>query len=236
MHTPERIQKALAQEGLGSRREIERLILDGLIKVNGKPATIGQKITFNDKIKFKDKVIKLGEKQESKQMLLYHKPVGEICSTVPEKDLITVFDHLPKLYHSRWVMVGRLDVNTSGLLLFTNDGELAHKYMHPSFEQKRVYLVRAFGEVDLLILQQLRKGAELDGQMCKFESLDYKPGTNKNHTFTVVLREGKYREVRRLFESVGLTVSRLKRVQYGQYTLPRELRPGEFKKLILSLS
>lgn len=229
----ERIQKVLAQEGLGSRRQVEAWIQEGLIQVNGQNATLGQKIRSKDKVKFKGRLLKLGEKQESKQMLIYHKPVGELCSTVPEKDFTTVFENLPKLYHSRWVMIGRLDVNTSGLLLFCNDGNKAHELMHPSFQAKRVYLVRAFGEVDGRVLQQLKRGAMLDNTWCKFENIEFTPGHNKNHTFIVTLREGKNREVRRLFAENGLTVSRLKRIQYDQYTLPRDLPPGQFKTLIL---
>lgn len=233
MHELVRLQKVLAQEGLGSRRQVESWIEAGDIQVNGKTAILGQKVRLSDTIKLQGRLIKLGEKQEPAQLLLLHKPVGTLCSRVPEKDIPTVFENLPKLYHSRWVMVGRLDVNTSGLLLFTNDGAFAHKLMHPKFGEKRVYLVRAFGDVTDTVVNNLKKGAMLDGEWCKFESLSFEPGHNKNHSFKVSLREGKNREVRRLFEHHGLTVSRLKRIQYGQYELPRELAPGEFKKIML---
>ena len=234
MQPSERIQKALAQEGVGSRRQIEAWIEEGLILVNGKPAVLGQKLSGSEKIKVRGRIIKLGEKQESKQLLLYNKPVGTICSRTQENDCETVFKDFPNLFHSRWVLIGRLDINTSGLLLVTNDGQLAHEMMHPKFAQKRVYLVRAFGEIGDHTLTTLKKGAMLDGEWCKFESLEVIPGRNKNHSFKVTLREGKYREVRRLFEQVGLTVSRLKRIQYGQYSLPRQLALGAFQKLILN--
>lgn len=233
MREGERIQKVLAREGVASRRQIEAWIQAGSIRVNGKQATLGQSITPDDRIKVNGRVIRVGAKTESKQLLLYNKPVGELCSTRSEKDFRTVFENLPKLYHSRWVMVGRLDVNTSGLLLFTNDGQLAHELMHPKYSEKRVYLVRAFGDMTDDKLVQLKKGAQLDGNWCRFESIAFQPGFNKNHTFEVTLREGKYREVRRLFAAQDLTVSRLKRIQYGQYTLPRDVAPGEFKKIIL---
>ena len=228
----ERLQKILAKAGFGSRREMERWIEAGLIKLNGVDARIGDVANAEDKISVKGKIIENPLKFEIKtRVLLYHKPVGEISSRKDPKHLETVFDNLPHLKQGRWVQVGRLDLNTSGLLIFTNDGELANRLMHPKFEIEREYAVRVYGEVGPMVLKALLTGVELDDGVGKFTRIDYKGGEGKNTWYHVVLSEGRNREVRRLWESQGLEVSRLIRIRYGQLSMPRFLGRGEFFEL-----
>lgn len=228
----ERLQKILSQAGFGSRREIERWIEEGLIKVNGTVAKLGDGATANDKISVRGRVIDNPLQIEYKtRILLYHKPVGEISSRNDPKFTKTVFDSLPHLKQGRWVQVGRLDLNTSGLLIFTNDGELANRLMHPKYELEREYAVRVYGQVSPEAIKALLKGVELDDGIAKFKKVEFRGGEGTNGWYHVVLSEGRNREVRRLWESQGLEVSRLIRVRYGKLHMPRSLDRGSFVEL-----
>ena len=231
--TPQRLQKILSQYGIGSRRKIEQLIIEQQITVNGKIATLGCKVTLDDQIRISGKTINLKNKTEynKTKILLYHKPLGEICSRADPEGRPTVFNNLPILKGERWVMVGRLDINTSGLLLFTNNGEVANFLMHPSSNIKRKYAVRIFGEVTDEIIKKLKKGIFLDDGLAKFDTIKDMGGKGINHWYHVSLREGRNREVRRLWQSQGLQVSRIIRIQYGTVFLPDDLRPGKFIEL-----
>lgn len=236
----ERLQKVLAMAGLGSRRNMEELISSGRVKLNGKTAQLGQKVTANDKLQVDNRVINNPlAKKVSTKVLLYHKPMGEVCTRSDEKDRKTVFSQIPKLSHGRWIMVGRLDLNTSGLLLFTNNGELANRLMHPRHEIEREYAVRVLGKVSDSALKALKKGVMLEDGMASFDSIHYAGGHGINHWYHVVLKEGRNREVRRLFSHQNYTVSRLIRVRYAHLLLPRHLRRGLYQELapedILSL-
>lgn len=228
----ERLQKILSQAGLGSRREMERWIENGWVQVNGKPAKLGDSATGNDKITVKGKLIPNPLKvKQNTRILLYHKPVGEISSRHDPKFEKTVFDHLPKLRNGRWVQVGRLDLNTSGLLIFTNNGELANQLMHPRYGLEREYAVRVHGEVTLEMLHTLQKGVELEDGPAKFIRLEARGGEGTNSWYHVTLNEGRNREVRRLWESQGLEVSRLIRIRYGKLSMPRFLARGQTYEL-----
>lgn len=228
----ERLQKILSQVGLGSRREMEKWIERGDVQVNGVVAKIGQSATGKDIIKVNGKVIDnpLLTKQRTR-ILLYHKPVGEICSRNDPKFEKTVFDRLPRLKVGRWVQVGRLDLNTSGLLVFTNDGELANRLMHPKFEFEREYAVRVHGQVTPDMIKRLLKGVMLDDGMAKFNRIEYRGGEGANSWYHAVMSEGRNREVRRMWESQGLEVSRLIRIRYGALHMPRFLSRGEYIEL-----
>jgi len=227
MMRSERLHKVLSQMGFGSRREMERWIESGLIKVNKKVATIGMSIVVTDLIQVKGKRINnpLAVKQRTR-ILLYHKPIGEICSRSDPKHAKTVFDNLPQLKIGRWVQVGRLDINTSGLLVFTNNGELANHLMHPKNAFEREYAVRVHGTVTKEIIKNLRDGVVLDDGPAHFNLIDFRGGEGSNSWYHVVLTEGKNREVRRLWDSQGIEVSRLIRVRYGDIHLPRTLARG----------
>lgn len=228
----ERLQKILSQAGFGSRREMERWIEQGLIDLNGVPATLGDVATPNDTIRVKGKVISNPLKEEYKtRILLYHKPVGEISSRNDPKYSKTVFDNLPYLRQGRWVQVGRLDLNTSGLLIFTNNGELANRLMHPRYELEREYAVRVHGQVSPEMTKALLKGVVLDDGVAKFKRLDFRGGEGSNSWYHVILSEGRNREVRRLWESQGVQVSRLIRIRYGKLYMPRSLARGHFVEL-----
>ncbi len=228
----ERIQKILARAGYGSRREIERWVNGGDITVNGVVATTGQAVDENDKITLRGKVIKLASKLKAKpQVLLYHKKVGEICSRNDPEGRPTVFDHLPKLSSGRWIQVGRLDINTDGLLLFTTDGELANRLMHPSYQIEREYASRILGNVTDDMIDRLTTGVELEDGIAKFTRIKFEGGEGANSWYHVVLNEGKNREVRRLWESQDVVVSRLRRIRYGDITLHRSLRRGAYEHL-----
>lgn len=228
----ERLQKVLAMQGLGSRREMERWIEQGFIKINGKLAEIGQKVSSQDRIHVKGRLIKNPLKaSHTTKVLMYHKPVGEICTKNDPEKRKTVFDAVPLLNRGRWIMVGRLDINTSGLLLFTNNGELANQLMHPRYQFEREYAVRVFGKVDKVICQQLLKGVELDDGMARFTSLSAQGGDGANTWYHVTLNEGRNREIRRLWESQGVEVSRLCRVRYGNVLMPKQLRRGAHRYL-----
>ena len=228
----ERIQKILARAGYGSRREIERWVSAGEITVNGVIATNGQAITETDKVVLRGQVLKLASKLKAKpQVILYHKKVGEICSRNDPEGRPTVFDSLPKLSSGRWIQVGRLDINTDGLMLFTTDGELANRLMHPSYEIEREYASRILGEVTEEMLSNLKKGVMLEDGNAKFNSIHFAGGEGANRWYNVTLNEGRNREVRRLWESQELVVSRLRRIRYGNIELKRSLRAGNFEDL-----
>ncbi|TXH69006.1 MAG: pseudouridine synthase [Thiothrix sp.] len=228
----ERIQKLLSRAGYGSRREIERWIEAGEILVNGKVAELGQPISESDKVILRGKTLHLESKlRATPKVLMYHKKAGEMCTRHDPEGRPTVFDNLPHLRQGRWIMIGRLDVNTDGLLLFTTDGELANKLMHPSSEVEREYATRILGEVTAEMLQRLQTGVQLEDGPAHFLRIMEGGGEGANHWYHVVLAEGRNREVRRLWESQGLKVSRLIRVRYGFLSLPRSLRGGQHEEL-----
>lgn len=228
----EKLQKVLARVGLGSRRHMEQAIVDGRVSVNGKLATLGDRIEATDELRVDGRLVHFTVESEARRrVLIYYKPEGEICSRQDPEGRPTVFDRLPPLKGERWVMVGRLDVNSSGLLLFTTDGELANRLMHPSNEIEREYAVRVMGEVTPEIRAALLAGVELDDGPAKFERISELGGEGFNRWLQVVVKEGRNREVRRLFESQGLKVSRLLRTRYGTVTLPRTLKTGRHIEL-----
>ena len=228
----ERLQKILSQAGFGSRREMERWIESGLVHLNGVQAKLGDVATAEDKISVKGKIITNPLQLEQKtRVLLYHKPVGEISSRRDPKYSKTVFDNLPHLKQGRWVQVGRLDLNTSGLLIFTNNGELANRLMHPRYELEREYAARVYGQVSPDAIKALMKGVTLDDGIAKFKRIEAVGGEGTNSWYHVVLSEGRNREVRRLWESQGVEVSRLIRIRYGQLKMPRSLARGDFVEL-----
>lgn len=223
----ERLQKLLSQAGIGSRREMERWIEQGLVTVNGKLAKLGDGAGPGDKICVKGKLIENPLRSATKtRVLIYNKPIGEISSRHDPKHNKTVFDKLPYLKQGRWVQVGRLDINTSGLLLFTNNGELANQLMHPKYEMEREYASRVRGKVNDEMIQNLLKGVELEDGKANFKRIEFKGGDGANSWYHVVLTEGRNREVRRLWQSQGVEVSRLIRVRYGNITMPRFLTRG----------
>ncbi len=228
----ERIQKALARIGLGSRREIERWIGAGRITVNGRVAVLGDKITVTDRVYLDTDRVRLGAVSRLKtRVIMYHKPAGEVCTRRDPEGRPTVFAALPRLGTGRWIAVGRLDINTTGLLLFTNDGALAQRLTHPSSVIDREYAVRVLGEVDDGVMRRLRQGVALEDGLACFSDIVDAGGEGANHWYHVTLMEGKKREVRRLWESQGVRVSRLIRVRFGVAALPRRLRPGAIKEL-----
>ena len=227
----ERLQKVLAQAGLASRRQIESWIEQGRIQVNGQVAQLGVRVSAEDTILIDGKPFQPSSQPQKTRVIVYHKPVGEVCTRHDPEGRSTVFEHLPRLKTARWVAVGRLDINTAGLILFTTNGELANRLMHPSSEVEREYAVRVLGQVEPQQLQQLTKGVPLDDGMARFDSIVDAGGEGANHWYHVVLREGRNREVRRLWEAVGCTVSRLMRVRYGPIQLSRALRQGQWRDL-----
>lgn len=233
----ERIQKFLASRGIASRRQIEVWIEEGRLRVNGKPAEIGQRVSGHESFSLDGRTLRVAAEQELPRMvLMYHKPVGEICTRKDEEGRPTVFRRLPRIHQGRWVAIGRLDINTAGLLLFTNDGALANKLMHPSTEIEREYWVRVAGEVNEETLQALRKGMMLEDGFAKFDDIQPLQALNDDDTqynryYSVVLKEGRNREVRRLWEAVGCQVSRLKRIRYGNVSLPKSLPAGKHRLL-----
>ncbi len=233
----EKLQKVLANNGIGSRREMERWIQDGRITVNGSIATLGDRVTIADQIRVDGNVIARNKEKSPCRVLMYNKPEGELCARVDPEGRPTVFERLPNLVGERWITVGRLDINTSGLLLFTNDGELANRLMHPSHEVEREYAVRVFGEVTPKMLRTLAKGVELEDGIAKFNTIHVRPQEQEslNHWFNVTLSEGRNREVRRLWESQGVQVSRLIRVRYGNLELHKRLPQGAWIELDLKV-
>lgn len=231
----ERIQKVLAQAGYASRRELEEWITAGRVSVNGEPSFLGQKIGPGDRVKVNGKMVNLrfaAELQKrGSRVLVYHKPEGEIVSKDDPEGRPSVFDRLPAINKGRWIAIGRLDFNTSGLLLFTDDGDLANRMMHPRYEIEREYAVRLLGELTDEQIKQLTDGIQLEDGMAKFATLRDEGGEGSNHWYRVTLSEGRNREVRRMFETIGLTVSRLMRVRYGQVELPSRLKRGMYEEM-----
>ena len=228
----ERLQKVLARAGFGSRRQIETWIRAGKITVNGKLAELGVSVSESDLVKIEGRLVSIStDPASTARTLIYHKPAGELTTRKDEAGRPTVFDNLPKIKKGRWITVGRLDFNTSGLLLVTTDGELAHRLMHPSWQVEREYAVRILGKVEEGVLQRLLDGVELDDGVAAFASIRDAGGSGANHWYHVIVREGKNREVRRLWESQGLQVSRLIRIRYGPVGLPRDVRAGRFRDL-----
>ena len=228
----EKLQKVLARAGFGSRREVEEWIAAGRVKVNGKVAVIGERVGDDDKILVDGKKLSSqGKIKEETRVLLYNKPEDEICTRKDPQGRPTVFDRLPPIRHGRWVSIGRLDINTSGLLLFTTDGELANKLTHPSSQIEREYAVRVMGEVSPDMVQAMHKGVVIDGHLCRFTDIQFYAGTGINQWYHVVIMEGRNREVRKLWESQGLKVSRLKRVRFGPIFIPSNVKRGSFVEL-----
>lgn len=228
----EKLQKTLARAGLGSRRHMEQAITDGRVRVNGQLATLGDRVSETDEIRLDGRPVRFTPEADVPQRVIaYYKPEGEICSRQDPEGRPTVFDNLPRLKEGRWIMVGRLDINSTGLLLFTNDGELANRLMHPSSGIEREYAVRVMGTLTPDIQRQLCEGVTLEDGPAKFESVSELGGEGINRWWQVVVKEGRNREVRRLFESQNLKVSRLLRTRYGSQVLPRHLRTGRWIEL-----
>ncbi|HPF58097.1 MAG TPA: pseudouridine synthase [Candidatus Competibacteraceae bacterium] len=227
----ERLQKFLARVGFGSRRQIEDWIRQGRITVNGVPAQLGFQVNGAERIAIDGRLVQVRAFGQRRRVLAYYKPVGEVTSRRDDAERPTVFEKLPRLSDGRWVAVGRLDLNTQGLLLLTNDGELANRLMHPSSQIEREYAVRILGEVTPAMLQQLRQGVALEDGTAHFDEIIEAGGEGANHWYHVILREGRNREVRRLWESQGVAVSRLIRVRYGPVALRRGLHPGRWDEL-----
>ena len=228
----EKLQKVLARTGLGSRREIEVWIGKGRVKVNGRIAVIGDRVEDTDKIIVDGKKLVTSTKhRKDRRILLYNKPENEICTRKDPEGRPTVFDKLPVVKRGRWISIGRLDINTSGLLLFTSDGELANKLAHPSSQIEREYAVRVMGEVTSDMVQRMHKGLLIDGHLCRFTDIQYFAGEGINRWYHVVTMDGRNREVRKLWESQGLKVSRLKRVRFGPIFIPSAVKRGQFQEL-----
>ena len=230
----EKLQKVLANLGHGSRREVEGLIQAGKISVNGQLAKLGDRVDVQTqpKIRINGHLISTRMKeQDICRVLIYYKPEGEICSRHDPEGRATVFTNLPRLKNARWINIGRLDINTSGLLLFTTDGELANRLMHPRNEIEREYAVRVFGQVNDEQINQLRKGVQLEDGPAAFKSIQSQGGENANQWFNVVITEGRNREVRRMWDAVGVKVSRLMRIRYGNIILPKRLPRGGWTEL-----
>jgi 23S rRNA pseudouridine2605 synthase len=228
----EKIQKVMARLGLCSRREAERWIEEGRVSVNGSIIGLGTRVTSQDKVRVDGKLQHTDLHTDIKRrVIIYYKPEGEVCTRKDEQDRATVFDRLPSIKIGRWIMIGRLDINTSGLLLFTNDGELANRLMHPSHEIDRVYAVRVMGEVTQQMIQRLQRGVVLEDGEAKFDKIKSEGGQGINSWYHVTLKEGRNREVRRLWESQDVQVSRLIRLKYGEIELPKRLPRGAWEEL-----
>ncbi|MEH6585965.1 MAG: pseudouridine synthase [Halioglobus sp.] len=226
----EKLQKVLARAGLGSRREMERWIEQGRVTVDGRPAKLGDRVIDHARITVDGRPVDASSAEETR-CILYHKPTGEVCSRKDPQGRRTVFERLPNLKSGRWISIGRLDYNTSGLLLFTTDGDLANKLMHPSSNIEREYMVRVMGEWNEDMLARLQAGVMLEDGVARFTDIQDGGGDGINHWFYVVLMEGRNREVRRLWESQGLTVSRLKRVRYGDVFIPSKVKQGQWVEI-----
>lgn len=228
---PVRLQKALSASGVGSRREMEEWIAQGMVKVNGKIAQLGDKVAPEDQVLVKGQVVKLKWPDRLPRVLLYYKQEGEIVSRDDPQGRVSIFDRLPQAASSRWVAIGRLDINTSGLIILTTSGALVNRFAHPSFEVEREYAVRVLGELSAEQKDQLQAGIELEDGLAKVERILEQGGEGANKWYNVVIKEGRNREVRRLFESQGLTVSRLVRIRFGPVGLPARLKRGQFYEL-----
>lgn len=229
----EKLQKVLARAGLGSRRDIEQWITDGRVKVNGVVASLGARVEPRDAISVDGQLLKREDMQQTvRRVLIYNKPEGEICTRDDPEGRPTVFDRLPRPKEGRWINIGRLDINTTGLLLFTTDGELANRLMHPSYEMDREYAVRVRGEVTEEMIEQLKAGVMLEDGPAKFTDIKEAPGGEGfNRWFHCVVMEGRNREVRRLWESQGVVVSRLKRVRFGPVFMTSDLPMGRWREM-----
>lgn len=228
---PIRIQKVLSQSGLGSRRDMDDMVESGRVIVNGKPATPGTRVTEDDRVKVDGRLVRLRFPTRLPRVLIYHKQEGEIVTRDDPEGRVTVFDRLPRVQGSFWTVVGRLDFNTSGLLIFTTSGELANRLTHPRFEVEREYAVRVLGQLTEEQMRAMKAGVELEDGMAHFDQLMDKGGEGRNHWYNVILKEGRNREVRRMFEHFELTVSRLIRLRFGPVSLPTRLRRGTWAEL-----
>ncbi|MEM7466488.1 MAG: pseudouridine synthase [Pseudomonadota bacterium] len=234
MMAEERIQKVLARAGIGSRRQVETWIRAGRIAVNGRVAEIGEAITTKDKVELDGKRLRIAGGSIKPRVIALNKPVGVVCAKKVERGEKSIFKLLPRIERSRWVSVGRLDINTGGLILFTNHGELANRLMHPRYQLDREYAVRVYGQVSDVALQAMRNGIEIDGEHYQLADVvlgeDHDtPGSNK--WYYCVVRQGRNREVRKIWESQGVQVSRLNRVRFGNVVLPRRLRVGKYQEI-----
>lgn len=228
----EKIQKVLARVGLGSRRAMEEWIEDGRVSVNGQIATLGDRVAEGDELRVDGRVIAFSAEEDAvRRVIMYYKPEGEVCTRTDPSGRPTVFDSLPRLKDQRWVAIGRLDINSQGLLLFTTDGDLANRMMHPSSNVEREYAVRVHGEVSAENLEALRTGVMLVDGSARFDEIVDRGGEGTNHWYHVILREGRKREVRRMWETQGVQVSRLIRIRYGEVQLPRNLKAGRWVEL-----
>jgi len=228
----EKLQKVLARSGFGSRREMERWIEEGRVVLNDEPAKLGDRVSATDRIVLDGKPVTLTfAAMAERRVLIYNKPLGEVCTRHDPEGRPTVFDNLPPLKQGRWVAIGRLDINTTGLLIFTTDGELANRMMHPSMQIDREYAVRVLGDVDDAMLERLKQGVLLDDGMARFTDVRYFDGEGANKWYHCVVMEGRNREVRRLWESQGLQVNRLKRVRFGPVFLPSDIKVGTWREL-----
>ncbi len=230
----ERIQKVLARQGLGSRRQIESWISEGVVHLNGKPVKLGDTVSVGDEVMLDGRKIVIKEAEQAlPKVIIYNKPEGEVCTRSDPEGRPTIFERLPKLWNGRWIAVGRLDINTTGLILLTDNGELANRLMHPSLQIEREYAVRTLGKATDDMLYKVTHGVELEDGMARFEEVtDTHPeATSVNHWYYVVLMEGRKREVRRIWEAVGLKVSRLKRVRYGPVMMTKGHGLGKVREL-----
>nr|WP_037489871.1 pseudouridine synthase [Snodgrassella alvi] len=228
---PVRIQKALAASGVGSRREMEQWITQGLVRVNGKAAQLGDRITPDDEVTVRGSIINIKWPDRLPRIMVYYKQEGEIVSRDDPQGRVSIFDRLPQTASSRWVAIGRLDINTSGLLILTTSGELVNRFAHPSFEVEREYAVRVLGELTDDQKHNLLSGVQLEDGIAKAQQLWEQGGEGVNRWYNIIIKEGRNREVRRLFESQGLTVSRLVRVRFGPIALPTRLKRGQYYEL-----
>ncbi|NOZ09503.1 MAG: pseudouridine synthase [Gammaproteobacteria bacterium] len=226
----EKLQKVLARAGLGSRRELERWIEQGRVSVDGRIACVGDRVTADQQLQVDGKRVSVTP-GNTPQVLLYHKPEGEICTRNDPAGRPTVFSNLTAPHSGRWIIVGRLDINTTGLLLFTNSGELANRLMHPRYRLTREYAVRVLGQVSTADLKRLKKGVMLDDGNAHFQRIEDGGGEGANRWYRVQLAEGRNREVRRMWQAVGARVSRLIRIRFGPIVLPRSLHPGQSRVL-----
>ncbi len=227
----EKLHKALATAGMGSRRDMEDLIAEGRVTVNGQPAKVGDRVKAGDVVKVNGKMIRLAWKKQTPRVLLYHKPEGEIVSRDDPEGRVSVFDGLPSVRGGRWVNIGRLDYNTEGLLMFTTSGELANRLSHPRYEVEREYAVRIIGALTKEFMDSLLEGVLLEDGMARVEAIVPAGGEGVNQWYHLVIKEGRNREVRRLFEHLGLTVSRLIRVRFGPVAMPPRLKRGMKEEL-----
>jgi len=229
--TTHKLQKMLAQVGLGSRRNMEQLIQSGRVTVNGRVATIGLRVSPHDTVRVDKRIINLRFVSELPRIIVYHKPEGEIVTRNDPQGRPSVFANLPSIRSAKWIAIGRLDYNTSGLSIFTNSGELANRLMHPKFEVEREYALRIVGRLKPEQMRRLRKGVQLEDGPAKVESIEDQGGEGANHWYRIVLKEGRNRIVRRIFEALEFTVSRLMRVRFGTISLPPRLERGQWFEL-----